>query len=265
MIQKVFPALACLLLVACADKSETQTEAEVFDVSGAAIEIPVTSQIMLPEKGVAYTFVPNDAAQWLSHIIILSEDGDLYQATADSQDAKPIEGPKAKAVIGLSRPGAAGVFFAINEDNTLQAYIESNDAGDFKALTDDLPDVNIIELCETSPALECELGENGQISAIETKAPASLVSSKGQHNLKMSDNSIIVSEPESSDVYTPVTITNGITILGVTNPQSVHTTSDNFGGPFNNGLVLVSDADEPRFVIISADRARKELEAQPTE
>jgi|GEM_PF-3642659 len=254
---KFSAALACVGLIACGDTSETPN----FDESGPAIELAVTAQVMLPEKGVAYAFVPNDAAQWLSQIIILSEDGDLYQATADTREAKPIKGPKAKSIIGLNRPGAAGMFLAVNPDDTVQAYIESNDEGDFKLYDQTATNLTIADLCEEAAAVDCELNKQGEIIGVITESSAFLTSEIGNINLKAGKTRIAVSSVTAPDAYEMVAITNGITIPGVANPQSVYAVSDNFGGPFNNGLVLVSDADEPRFAIISADFARKTLAA----
>jgi len=255
MTYKISFVLACLIMASCNNKTDIQ----ISDDTKPAIEIPVTSEVLLPEKGVAYAFVPNDAAQWLSQIIILSEDGDLYQAAANTREAKPISGPKVKSIVGVNRPGAPGLFLAINTNDELLAFIESNDEGDFMLSDKNSSDLNIVKLCEDSSALNCDVDKTGKITAAQVKSPTYLATDTGNISLTATQNGLAVSQINDPDTYKAVTITNGITIPGVPNPQSVYAASDNFGGPFNKGLVLVSDADEPRFALISADFARRKL------
>lgn len=308
MIYKFPILLACLMMLSCGDKAEVQT----LDNSNTAIELPVTSQVMLPEKGVAYAFVPNDAAQWLSQIIILSEDGDLYQTTADGSDVKQIQGAKAKSIIGLNRPGDPGMFLAILNEGTIKAYVEVDDEGRFDPAPFSSPELKLKAFCAPNKtptnafrALNTK-GEVREISASLVNKVIELKDSTEQTNEKISDkmkdnasctastnndvvlfssSTIPMATLENAENYIPlgvdskssnvtmyssngpksISITDGITIPGVLRPQSVYAVSDNFGGPFNNGLILVSDADEPRFVIISADFARKTLAAHLSE
>lgn len=274
--------LSCLFLASCGagESSKTGHTGEID------VEIPVTSEILLPKKGVAYAFVPNDAAQWLSQIIILSEDGNVYQAQADAHKAIAIKGAKAKSIIGLNRPGAPGMFLALSNNGTVKAFIEINDEGQFGPAPFSSPGVKLQAFCSQADTpldsffavtkedtvvkltvappnesateiLQLQLSEPSK--GVTCNKSAVLPSPSGEFTLSQHKDNAGIQVATESEPLKNVEITSGITIPGVETPQSVYAVSDNFGGPFNNGLVLVSDADEPRFIIISADFARKQL------
>lgn len=282
MNSKFNAILACLFLASCGE----QTTAPSGHTGKIDVEIPVTSEILLPKKGVAYAFVPNNAAQWLSQIVILSEDGDIYQAPADARKAIPIKGAKAKSILGLNRPGAPGMFLALSNNGTVSAYIEINDDGHFGPAPFSSPGVKLKDFCnqpdtpvgsflaltrddtvvrltvtppDTSATEILQLQMSEPLEDMTCDMEAVLPSPSGSFTLSQHKDNAGIQVATESEPLKNVEITNGITIPGVETPQSVYAVSDNFGGPFNNGLVLVSDADAPRFIIISADFARKQL------
>lgn len=76
-------------------------------------------------------FVPNNVAPWLGRLILLDDAGHLFSTDIEGRTAIALAPKKYLDIFGLSLDNAAGVFLAINNNNDLEAFLESDDKGNF--------------------------------------------------------------------------------------------------------------------------------------
>ena len=91
------------------------------------VEIRATGDIDMPEPMTRVAFVPNYVAGWASHILLLSDTGNIWQTTTEGAPPRIISEGEYTDVVGLSREGQAGAFLTLSDGGKLSAFIESDD------------------------------------------------------------------------------------------------------------------------------------------
>ena len=139
-----------ITLPACSDKSEQSTPQSnaasiVKDI--VTIDMVATSSIDTEVPVAQLTFVPNSVAPWLGRIILLDETGHLYSTDINGHTPKPVGTGTYIDIFGLARDKAAGVFLAITKDNKIQAFIESDDDGNFSPMIYSGEDIDAKGFC----------------------------------------------------------------------------------------------------------------------
>lgn len=187
--------------------------------TNADATLTVTADINMGIMAKDITVIPNDVAPWLSHIVVISEDGELYQTALDSGEAKPL-GARAVDAIGLMRMEAPGVVLTLSEMGGLDAYIESNDAGELASLPVNGPDLGtnmrIEQFCSasTAPSDTIYAVAGGSVMRM-----AILVEGTDQIRLSKTDSQVWDGGDDTScvmigDTPSAVTSANPVSLLG---------------------------------------------------
>ena len=101
-----------------------------------------------------------------------------------------------------------------------------------------------------------EITENASVSleVIETEAgstcPPLTYNQDKSIALDKATSDLLIS---TSRTKKTVSITNGLSILGLTNPGYVGVTTANMGSVYRNGVILTTDKDSGRIVLIARD------------
>lgn len=272
MSQRFYILLGAILaLSAC--QSEGGKKKSQANIPAADIVVRATSELNAPTSIIATTFVPNSVASWLGHIIMIDKNGNLHRSTSDSQ-VSLIDKGDYSSVIGLARIKQPGVFLAVTESGSLKAFIESDDEGNFKALPISIKDgTRLSEFCQNSTP------SGDKIWAVNDK------NITAGFKVSVTDNASIAIEPIEADIKSAscapliydsdntlsldkasphlsalidgetktVSITNGLSIAGITNPAHIGATTANMGSVFRDGVILASDEDSGRIVLIARD------------
>ncbi len=162
-------AIICALgswgaLSACTNKTSLDTESQTV------VEMVATHAIDTNDQITSLTFIPNNVAPWLGRIILRTESGKLHATDIEGRTPLKIGTHSYLDTFGIFRKNAAGVFLAINESNHLEAFIQSDDAGNFKSMTYSGTGLNVIKFCH-SPLPQSNtvklLTSDGKITTIE--------------------------------------------------------------------------------------------------
>lgn len=264
------------ILTACG--SPQIESADSKSSSAADIIVRATSDLEAPASIVEVTFVPNSVATWLGHIIMIDKNADLYRSTTDSK-VKLIDEGDYKSVFGIARVKQPGVFLAVTKSGSLKAFIESDDDGNFKALPISInPDTRLTKFCQNAVPSQNKLWALNKDGAV-----------KG-FNVVVTDNASVALEPLAKDIIgnnknsttcaaltydadksltldktTPhllmsageesktISITNGLSIRGISNPGYVGITTANMGSVYSGGVILTSEKNSGRIVLIARD------------
>jgi len=280
------PIILCVTVGLMACQGENKSSADSITEISADITLRATSDIQTPSPIKAASFVPNSVASWLGHIILLDEKGTLHRATTDSAETDIVALGKYADVIGLSREKASGVFLALTAQGHIKAFVQSDDEGNFSPMAVSAGRTDFERFCataapngsviwarttsQTSQKLSVEIFEDTSVtlSSIEL-ADNDVDPCRANNALKLSkdftvkpdsaSNMLILSQ-DGKDMT--MDITNGLSIGGVQNAGFVTVTTANMGSVFNEGVMLVADANEGRLVLVSRAYAIKELEAR---
>lgn len=267
-MKKILPVLSLtLLMTAC---GPPKTEGNVSLSADPAIDLRVTSEIETGLRATAITVMPNDAAQWLAQVVMIDEDGKLYQSGLSARKARPMSGT-ARDIAGIMRRGAAGLVLTITPEGSLGGFIESDDLGTLLPLTVSAPQQKFESFCVTDTAPENTVyvrTNNGalalDIDVIDNQA-VTLSISGDQLQQCPKTQSLFAQEngayalPLRLQNGRAVTLTNGITIQGADDLLALYSTTENLGGPYNKGAILAADADTDRILTISLEFAQKIL------
>jgi len=251
----------------------------------ADITLRATSDIQTPSPIKAATFVPNSVATWLGHIVLLDGKGTLHRATTDSANTDIVALGKYSDVIGLAREMASGVFLALTPQGQIKAFVQSDDEGNFSPMAVSQGDQTFERFCATatpsgsiiwaqttsrkSQKLSVEIFEETSVTLTPKDSADNDIDPCAANNALKLNEDIIVKPDSASDMLTithdgkdmTMDITNGLSIGGIESAGFVTVTTANMGSVFNEGVLLVADANEGRLILISRAYALKELSA----
>ncbi|MGB0907922.1 MAG: hypothetical protein ACPGVT_10550 [Maricaulaceae bacterium] len=239
----------------------------------APVDLRVTAELETGIMAKAITVMPNDAAQWVSQVVMIDENGDLYQSGLDDRKARHVKG-KATHIAGIMRRGAAGLVLSLTPSGGFGAYIESDDEGTLAPLPISAPDIKPKGFCVSASAPEDSIyvrtEDGAQAMLIDVTEDNSAVSlSLGGDPLEACPNISTLFAYEGDSYALPprlvdgrgVSITEGITIAGASALSGIYVTTDNLGATYSKGAVLAADANAKRLVIISLEFANRTLAA----
>ena len=276
-------------LVTCSDKpNDIPTIIETKELP--TIEMVSTHAIDLDISVSKLTFVPNSTAAWLGRIILLDDAGHLYSTDIEGRAPKPVGTGKYLDILGLVREAASGVFLAITDDNKIEAFIESDDIGNFSQMIYSGAEIAILTFCPKDSSEDSQINvltlngkyktmelniDNGSIAqeVYDTISPPKQSSSCLWQYATIGDNlnNFNVVEGKTSGLYfyqiAPsdreynVNIKNGLSVRGVEHVKYIASTQSNYGGgAYANGVLALVDADEDRVVFISLSYAERQLQ-----
>ena len=159
-----------LTVTACSQPSDTVETHGATQVDHV-ISVNMTYDRPMPHDATAITAVPNNVAPWVSSLFILDEEGQLLRGGLETGDFKPIAS-NIQEIKPLARKNASGIIMARTADS-IAAYIEINEEGDYK----DIPFVktpqNISGFCETKDLYEQRIygHDTREIFALEVISP----------------------------------------------------------------------------------------------
>ena len=256
---------SCAALLAC--QSELNGSAASRPSNPADMEMRATSDLYAPAPITQISFVPNNVASWLGHIIMVDENGDLHRATTNSK-VIPVKKGSFKDVIGLDRPNKAGAFLALTESGRLQAYIEADDDGNFKVIPLSAPEISLQQFCQANTADEGRIlarTDNGELRAYdiefadENSANLSLAIDAQNESacepLKLKEGGpALTLKPDTPYLNfgdKQAEIINGLSIQGLSTPGYATLTHENMGSVFADGLVIAADSQSGRLILIA--------------
>jgi len=268
--------LASLLCLSACQNSETTSKASGPEAK-ADITLRATTDLQAPSPIMTATFVPNNVATWLGHIILLDKAGTLHRATTNSSKTDIVTLGKYQDIIGLVRENAAGVFLGLDKNGHIKAFIEADDEGNFKPMAISYGDLKVERFCQSSSptpdkiyaktsknitlVLNTEFFEETSVAIKHTPfqgdSPCGTAAADGL-DLNISDNNAFIIQ-HKADKNRTISIDTGLSIAALDTPGFVQETTLNMGSVFNQGLILVGDKDSGRLVLISREYAVKEL------
>ena len=295
-IQTSFAIVATFFLTSCGGDTSA-----LLAPPSRTIDLRVTAEIETGVNAKHVTVIPNDVAPWLSHIILIGEDGELYQTALDSGKAKALSA-KAVDAVGLMREKAAGVVLTLSEAGTVSALIETDDAGNLGAITvsanlptlanfcaaDQAPrdtvhamstDGDILSIAVLVQESQIILSEANRIEGQKGAADCIVRNDIAQFQngasgaaqlgvLNFSGAQSTISAAATGELTwrgdtdaALITITPGLSTPGLSKASAIHITSDSLGGAFRDGALIIADAQEPRLVMISAGFAQNTIGA----
>ncbi len=341
-------ALAVPLMAACSSGDgpalQADSQSSARETGAAPGQIPglnlkATTAFETPAPITAASFVPNLIASWFSQIIMVDIDGNLHRAVTSSLKTQPVIKGDYVDVFGFSRRQEAGLFLALTDDGDLEAFIESDDEGNFNRVAISSSAKKLASFCHDSAPLDLDeggdilwaLGVDGTLAklkirvnndtavSLETIGSANptknapkvtdVCAVSGSKNLVLSESSkkilrlydeanqswtklevgtpfldftvlglsptpsfFVLDKPaaktEDSRLFYhegasthPITITNGLSIKGVSLPGFSAVTQAKLGGALNSGALLVSDpqSGNGRIVLMSLDYVKRTL------
>lgn len=290
-------ALSALLLASCGG-SEPATDVDI----PPAVSWTVTAEMETGVDSQRMTIIPNDVAPWLSQIVLISTEGELYQTSLDSGKAKPLN-TRAKDALGLMRIQAAGVVLLITQDGTLSAMIESNDAGDLAPLPVSAPPMTLSSFCHGADAptdtiwalsgsgeriemavlvedaqirlseLSRMAGDSNATACVMTNGEANALTGYNVQTASVSDNGssylIIPRAPKphiqvnGDDFIGVVQVEGGISTPGLRTSNAALVSNAGLGSVFRDGVIILSDAEAQRLVLLAKPFALQSLSPPP--
>ncbi len=271
--------LSTIILLACADK------VVVEPVVIPTIELVATHAIDTPTQISSLTFVPNNVAPWLGRIILLDNQQRLL--STDIEGRTPLE-VNAKSYIdieGVYRENQVGVFLALTTNGTLEAFIQSDDAGNYTSLPISGTGVNIVKFCKSSSPEQNTvniLSQDGYIVSLNISVLNGVLEYTETSKTKAAKDGLCQKKKGMSSVPLQFTgaeylgtangnlhfirtdqeaplnliINDGLSIKGLEGVDYINATTANYGGgAFKGGVIALIDNDESRIVFISLDYA----------
>lgn len=127
-ITPIFAISALTLLTACSGSKNPDMSTVI------PVELVATHAFDTQTPIKSITFVPNNVAPWLGRLILLDTTGHLFSTDIEGQRAIALAPKKYIDIFGLSRDNAAGVVLAINGNNEIEAFLETDDEGGFSPM-----------------------------------------------------------------------------------------------------------------------------------
>ena len=239
------------------------------------LEVSSTSEIYTTEPIDKISFVSNNVATWLGHLIMIDTTGSIFRASASDRVAKLVSAGRYKDVIGTSLKNKSGLFFAINNQGVIESFIETTNSGDFTFLENISEPDGFIKFCKTtrSDSKIIAIKNNGKFFQIiydinekdrslittekEIKSSVSnCLTSKdvillGEYNLTLNDKLLELNGNKNNIIR--LKISDGLSIRGTNYPSGVHLTNQNMGSVFNKGLIAVTLENESRVILLSLE------------
>ena len=245
------------------------------------LDISSTSEILTNAPISEVTFVPNNIATWLGHLIMIDKTGSIIRASTSDRTAKLITEDSYIDVIGTALNNQSGVFFAINNQGVIVSFIEITNAGDFAPLKNKNAPKDFIKFCKNPRSTNSIIAikNNGQsyqinyninektksIITTETKIKSSPVSCLAkikvnlldEYNLTLNEGLLLLNDNQRNLIT--LTISDGLSIKGTINPAGIYLVDHNMGSVFNEGLIAVSIKEENRIILLSLNYVKNEV------
>ena len=265
--------ITAIFLASCQNTMDTTKTQKLLEVSS-------TSEIYSTKPIEEISFVPNNVASWLGHLIMIDKTGSILRANASDRTTKLVATGSYKDVIGTSLKNKSGLFFAINNQGVIEAFTETTNSGDFTFLENINALDGFIKFCETPRSNnkiiaiknnrkifnityrinEKEMSIITTETEIEFPASSCLTSKSvnllGKYNLTLNDKLLELNGDQNGRII--LKITNGLSIKGTNYPSGVYLTNQNMGSVFNKGLIAVTLEEESRIILLSLKHIENE-------
>jgi hypothetical protein len=286
-MQKMMRIKTHIILAVIFGLSACQADIKVSEAPKAEITADITlratSDIQTPLPIKAASFVPNNVATWLGHIILLDEKGVLHRATTESAKTDVVAIGKYVDVVGFGRENKSGVFLALTPQGQVKAFVQIDDEGNFGPMAVSVSNLNIERFCPSSTPnsdfiwLETKDKQSHKMS-VEVFEDTSVTLKKAEQGENAdrsckADNALRLSATyameldtskagltvHSGDTKKTLDISDGLSIGKVKDVGFATVTTANMGSVYNEGVLLIAERDEGRLVLISRAYALKEI------
>ncbi len=266
--------LTASLSFGCSKPSDTNGVKQDL-TSLKTVSIPATSQIYITDKAEKITFVANSTAQWLGHIVYLTEDGQAYATNGEGVAPRKITEDSLADIYGITRDKAAGIILGLTQSGQIKAYVEASDDGSvFDPMIVSAPaDIDIAGFCAGHSPLQgqrawlrlrsgelatyaIEITDNTSLS-IDVSAPirnrtkAQTCGAASDHSVYVGSTSGMQSLQSNSDsqkfdwpiISSPTSINGIITGLALDTDQAVLVAQDEtFKIQITDGLSIIGSS-----------------------
>lgn len=266
-----FIILGLLSLTACQNSASSDENVS----TAPTLSVRATTDIKTLAPVTDVTYLPNTGVAWLSQIILLDGQGRLERVRIDDLSTVTAHEGSFKDITAITRQGAPGVFFALDMSGRIKAFIENDDEGNFRQIPTSAPSTTYSGFCDPAQPISDTIigltndGRSHPIS-VQITDNMSVTLTKADSPLTCTDHSrdlLRLTQTAPSQLYawresgpTRISIEDGLSIAGLSNPDMVSTTQVKFGSAFNDGIVVAASKDENRVVIIARDYLLEELE-----
>ncbi|HHI88531.1 MAG TPA: hypothetical protein ENK01_01140, partial [Hellea balneolensis] len=129
-----FPILAMALLLILPGLSACQKTNAPSSQDLPQVSMVLTHEIATDLDITDITFIPNTLAHWLGKIALLDKQGRLFVTDIEGGKVVPVGTHTYRDMVGLLRPKAPGLLFALNTNGQIEAFREDDEDGRFHPL-----------------------------------------------------------------------------------------------------------------------------------
>ncbi len=252
-----------------------------------AIDMVATHDFKTDMPVARLAFVPNNVAPWLGRIIMLSQDGKLYSTDIEGREPKPVGGGTYTDIFGLKRKNAPGVFLAITTDGGIEAFLETDDEGNFSQMIYSGEDMSAALFCPDIPVSDDSVLVLGP-DHYKTELAFKIMDGRIEQAIKnrnvdkgdtqtcrnntsfpfiLKDGHILMLDSLNQGEGYKINLNDGLSIRGLASANFIATTTANYGGPYVGGLAAFGDGQDQRLVFVSLEYLTRKLDdleqAQP--
>ncbi len=275
-MKHVFLYILALIIISCSPKPEKGKNNKYQDLP--VIEMSLTDSKTFDFNTRKIVFSPNNIATWMGRLILLSHDGTLYSTDINMSQPKLINKGNYKDIFAFTRKNAPGLFVALKSDGGLDAFLESDDEGNFKKISIktnvEADKLKIKSLCPSnSPAknkLKAISAKNKFVSFLVSikeeklrldKMPEEKLDKSADCHLGvgdkydyMADNNTLILLDNAKASH-KIKLVDGLGIKGVDEVEKIFITNANFGTMYNKGVIVIIADGGKHIGLISLDYA----------
>ncbi len=242
------------------------------------IDMVLTDEFTAPVPVKDLAFVPN-AIPWVGRIILLGENGTLLSTNIDGYAPKPVGAGPYLDLIGLDSFEGAGVFLALDKNGQTNAFVESDDTGNFKPLALEgmpLPVAASYCILDTpKPGRFSLLGQAGRadveyeisktaltIKSVQTDKTASGCGADNgalSYTFSPENAQIMVTKTGDTPAQFQINIPDHFSTNGIKRAKGIVRTTANYGTTYRGGVIAILDNNAHRIGFISDEYARKQI------
>lgn len=159
----------------------------------STVEIVATHAFDTQTQIETLAFVPNNVAPWLGRLILLDTSGHIFSTDIEGRTPLEINSNVYRDIFGLSLDNAAGVFLAVNDRSSLEAFIESDDNGGFSPMTYSGSPLKAASFCKSTTPMTDKvkvLSVDGNIVDLTMNVQSTLVEHLETNSLQAPDGTI---------------------------------------------------------------------------
>jgi|GEM_PF-5177113 len=254
---------AIIALTACSAPSGDEVLApETLALPLESISITTSFDMTIDVMDTAV--VPNTVASWLSQLIIVGKDGNLYRTSLNPPQVQLIQKGDFVSALSIKRDKQPGIFFAKTRDNRISGFIESNDESDFRAIvvsaeafgqfcSDKTPHEDFFYAYSVEGELNKYTVTIDNQAAVITRSNSEALDDhlcpEASIRINPTGPNILLGIPPTRQIE----LANGLSQSGIADPDYVAILPVPMGAALNTGVVLATNHEENRAAVVALD------------